>query len=164
MRLFMSLVFLLLVSACGTLSSDALPTEGPIENQAIAAGATQAQGGVAEGAALSVQAGNGSIELDGSTDLDSIHLSGSASLTDCRSVLARRPSLAAEQCSYGPHEVPTTVDTVTPNECTNGRTYLTLNRLSGDGAHVGLEGRRWVELDDEEFSQDRIDSICEGNF
>ncbi len=169
-----SLLFgLLILSGCGALTSqNTLPTDGPIPNPAIEAGATQAQGALSS-------SGEGSgnladqplvIEIDDEvieiTDLDQLDeavnmtVEDAAAVEDCQAVLDSPPSDTISRCSYDPDGRPIIFDSVGVSACVDGRELFTLNRPSGEGAFVGISGSNWVELDGAQYSLATVDLLC----
>ena len=160
----------IMVASCGT-DENVIPQDGPIENAAVEAGMTQAQG--APGADGTVFAADDlQIELDGepveipNTDsfeeLENFNLADAEALANCVALLNSAPSIDVQRCSYAPNAAEVIVDQIAPGECENGETYVTLNRIDGSGAYVGVVGQSWVELSEANLSLQAVELICEG--
>lgn len=158
------------LTSCGA-QANVVSQDGPIENPAIEAGMTQSQGAPGpDGVTFDTE--NLEIELDGETveindvedlgQLENFTLEDAQALANCEALLSVAPSLAVERCSYAPNAAEVIVDRLAGAECENGNTYVTLNRIDGSGAYVGVVGETWVELSQQDLNLQTVELICQG--
>ncbi len=165
--------YLLLIAAtaaCGAIGNDnVLPDDGPIPNPAIDAGATQLQGAVsadgegglsADGQRLNINIDGETVIVESAEELEEI-ISISGLVADCRNVLAAPPTNQISTCSHDLTATAPVVDTVSTEQCSNGRLLYLLNRPEGVGAFVGVEDGSWVEFEADPLSIVAIERLCE---
>lgn len=148
--------------SCGN-DENLVSQDGPIANPAIEAGATQAQNSVPENLEIEIEGETVIINNDGDLEpLENFTVSEVATLTNCTALLSNPPSLTIDRCSYAPNSEDVLIDQLAPGECENGTTYVTLNRLDGSGAYVGVVGESWFDLSDQDLNSQTVELICQG--
>lgn len=171
MRMCLLLSAFILLGSCGLSNDNVLPDDGPITNPAIEAGVTQAQGATSGDIAslaeegLRLEVDDEVIDVTSAEQLEDLVASSPVQTLDvphCSEIVNVVPAGDIERCSYTPESVPLITDTLVADLCPNGQTFYTLNRPSGEGAFVGLDGLYWFELDAQEYSLGSVAAICDG--
>lgn len=169
MRKVLLLSIVLFLVACGASDENLLPDDGPIANPAVDAGATQAQGassgsGGLPDDGLRIEIDDEIVEVTSEEQLQDLVASAPVAVGEvphCAEIVNVVPADTIERCSYTPDSIPLITDTLVADQCPNGQTFYILNRPSGEGAFVGVDGLYWFELTAEEYSLGSVAAICD---